>query len=405
MGSGVQIVNIRSIARRLLPAQMRRLIATIINAGYFGARTQANWHARHGSIVLASIGNVVASIKRRVTRVSETSSAKSRLIPPRAAALEPVARPASQFEAPNLAYRQALVLIDRVPELRQFELTITPCNASAVLAFFNAYIPLVREEARGAHIRSLLTRLKGQAPDLANSVRHAVARLDLTDGAVDRSSVLLDDPMFRERVQTEWNELNNAYGATLVGLPWPNASRGASLLYYLKNHSDLVSGKDVLHVAPEPELRQWLADVSHNYVVIDARPGESVTIAADITAIPLPESTFDIILCHRVLEHVLDDIGAMYEFHRILRPGGALNLSVPQAVHRERTAEWIVPDESHDSHVRHYGRDLTDRLQSVGFTVIPITWLCAQDRNVLISRRAYPMRMYEATKPAQQCES
>jgi SAM-dependent methyltransferase len=394
-------VNIRSVARRALPAQIRRWISTIINTGYLGARSLVSWHVRHLSIVRASTAKVVASIKKRATRDAETSSVESDVA---AAAIEP--GPAHvPMEAPNLGYRQALVLIDRVPELREFSLKITPGNASAVLAFFHAYIPLVREEARGAHIRSLLTRLKGQAPDLAYSTRRAVARLDLTDGAVDRSGVLLDDPVFREKVQTEWHELNKAYGAALVGLPWPNASRGASLLYYLQKHSALVSGKDVLHVAPEPEPRQWLAEVSHNYVVLDGRPGEAIDVVADITAIPLPQSSFDIILCHRVLEHVLDDMGAMHEFHRVLRPGGVLNLSVPQAVHRERTAEWIVPDESHDSHVRHYGRDLTARLESVGFTVIPITWLCAQDRNDLISRCAYPMRMYEATKPIQSRES
>jgi 2-polyprenyl-3-methyl-5-hydroxy-6-metoxy-1,4-benzoquinol methylase len=58
---------------------------------------------------------------------------------------------------------------------------------------------------------------------------------------------------------------------------------------------------------------------------------------------PAPDASFDFILCHRVLEHVLDDIGAIRELHHILRPGGIPNASEPQAVHREHTAESLVP--------------------------------------------------------------
>jgi SAM-dependent methyltransferase len=315
---------------------------------------------------------------------------------------EPAAQISRASEEPNLAYGHALALIERVPELREFALKITAENARAVLTFFNAYIPLVRSEARGAHARSLLTRLKAEAPDLADLARRAIARLDFADGVGERSSILLDDPVFRDKLEAEWDELNRAYGATLVGLPWPNASRGASLLYYLQNHPNLVSGKDVLHVAPESEPKQWLAEVSRSYVLLDGGRGPDVDIVADITAIPLPDSSLDVILCHRVLEHVLDDTGAMREFHRLLRPGGTLNLSVPQAVHRERTTEWLVPDESHDLHVRHYGNDLSARLESVGFMVTPVTWLCARNRDDLLSRSAYPMRMYEAEKPVQE---
>jgi hypothetical protein len=65
MGSKAQIVNIRSVARRVLPAQMRRLIGTIINACYFGARDLANWHVQHASTMLAVIRNSVASTKKR----------------------------------------------------------------------------------------------------------------------------------------------------------------------------------------------------------------------------------------------------------------------------------------------------------------------------------------------------
>ena len=209
---------------------------------------------------------------------------------------------------------------------------------------------------------------------------------------------LKDDPALGDEWSRQTNAFEQAYGAKVITEKWGTPSRGASLLHYLEHHPDLVTGKDILHVAPESELRGWLRSRARKYVVLDGVPDEGTDVGADITAIPLPDASFDFILCHRVLEHILDDIGAMRELHRILRPGGILNASVPQAAHRERTAEWMVPDESHDWHVRQYGQDLKQRLESVGFSVRVIGWLGERPREVLLVIGAFPMRLYQATK-------
>jgi len=54
-----------------------------------------------------------------------------------------------------------------------------------------------------------------------------------------------------------------------------------------------------------------------------------IDIVSDIVAIPEPDASFDAILCTEVLEHVSDPVAAIREFHRLLRPGGKLILSVP----------------------------------------------------------------------------
>lgn len=54
-----------------------------------------------------------------------------------------------------------------------------------------------------------------------------------------------------------------------------------------------------------------------------------IDIESDITAIPIQDKSFDVILCTEVLEHVIDPQGALREMIRILKPGGKLLLIAP----------------------------------------------------------------------------
>jgi SAM-dependent methyltransferase len=54
-----------------------------------------------------------------------------------------------------------------------------------------------------------------------------------------------------------------------------------------------------------------------------------VDIVSDITAIPRASSSFDVVLCTEVLEHVPDPLKALDEFARLLRPGGKLIMTAP----------------------------------------------------------------------------
>jgi SAM-dependent methyltransferase len=49
----------------------------------------------------------------------------------------------------------------------------------------------------------------------------------------------------------------------------------------------------------------------------------------DITAIPVADESFDVVLCTEVLEHVPHPVAALRELGRILRPGGRLFLTAP----------------------------------------------------------------------------
>ena len=58
---------------------------------------------------------------------------------------------------------------------------------------------------------------------------------------------------------------------------------------------------------------------------------------SDICAIPVPDRSFDVILCTEVLEHVPEPIKAVREFSRILGENGKLLLSAPlgSSLHQE----------------------------------------------------------------------
>ena len=157
--------------------------------------------------------------------------------------------------------------------------------------------------------------------------------------------------------------------------------------------TDLFDGnrKRVLHIAPEPVIRQRLeGHPKIDYLSGDLRPGKAM-VEMDITAMPWRDGSFDFILCSHVLEHVPDDRRALSELLRVLRPGGWAILAVP--IRGERTYEDPLitsPDErarhfGQADHVRKYGsRDFPERIRSVGFevTVDPFP------RRVLGQRRA-----------------
>lgn len=152
------------------------------------------------------------------------------------------------------------------------------------------------------------------------------------------------------------------------------------LLYlYLKHKTRTLSHdqRDVLHFAPEPCLERSLRQsTGPRYVTADLDQ-RGVRVRMDITAIPHPTNSFDVVLCCHVLEHVVHDHRAMEEIYRVLRPEGFAILQVPIGLALTHTLEdptIVSPAErfqafGQQDHVRLYGLDYVDKLRSVGFEV------------------------------------
>lgn len=139
----------------------------------------------------------------------------------------------------------------------------------------------------------------------------------------------------------------------------------------------------LLHFAPENALARRLSALPRvEYVTADLDPGAAM-VAADITALPFADSSFDAILCIHVLEHVDDDRAAMRELRRVLAPGGFAIVMVPLDLDRAETyedASVVSPEDRRrefwqSDHVRLYGRDLAERLRAAGFEVDVDEWV------------------------------
>lgn len=62
-----------------------------------------------------------------------------------------------------------------------------------------------------------------------------------------------------------------------------------------------------------------------------------IDFVSEADAIPVPDGSFEVILCTEVLEHVAEPISVVREFGRILAPGGRLILTAPlgSGIHQE----------------------------------------------------------------------
>lgn len=148
-------------------------------------------------------------------------------------------------------------------------------------------------------------------------------------------------------------------------------------------------------------------------------------LQGDATRLPFADSSFDHVITSEVLEHIHDDVAAVGELLRVLRPGGTIAATVPAWLPEK--INWMLSDEYHapkvpGGHVRIYSAtELKAKLRSAGARVVgshhahalhsPYWWLkCAvgprnedhllvrRYRQLLeweIVRRPAPLRLFE----------
>ncbi|GAA5156783.1 class I SAM-dependent methyltransferase [Nocardioides marinquilinus] len=88
----------------------------------------------------------------------------------------------------------------------------------------------------------------------------------------------------------------------------------------------------------------------------------------DALSLPFADGEFDRVVAAEVLEHLHDDVGAITELVRVLRPGGTLAVSVPRWL--PEVVNWRLSDDYHNAeggHVRIYtDHELIDKVTKAG---------------------------------------
>ncbi len=166
--------------------------------------------------------------------------------------------------------------------------------------------------------------------------------------------------------------------------PRPNAlcpsclslERHRLIWLYLREKTTFFSKpQDILHIAPEHcFMAPFQLRHGDHYITADLE-SPLAKVKMDIHKMPFKDGSFDAVLCNHVLEHVDDDIQAMKEILRVLRPGGWAIMQVPFF---SPVPEHTIEDKSitgvrerekafgQDDHVRKYGKDYTARIERSG---------------------------------------
>ena len=110
------------------------------------------------------------------------------------------------------------------------------------------------------------------------------------------------------------------------------------------------------HFAPETKLLDvgcgtgWLAEHFRDYTGIDGSPdavsaaqakGRSITEGDVDEPLPFEDASFAGVVLKDLLEHVADPVAVVREVHRVLRPGGRVFASSPDA------QRWVWDDYTH----------------------------------------------------------
>ena len=154
-------------------------------------------------------------------------------------------------------------------------------------------------------------------------------------------------------------------------------------LYLDRKTTFLTDSIRVLHIAPEQVFYKKFKSFSHwDYTTSDLH-SPLADVKADICALPFEDNSYDFILCNHVLEHIPNDLKAMEELYRVLKPGGTAILQVPLEEDRENAFEDDAITDQRErtrifgqyDHVRVYGQDYYNRLEEVGFKATAVDFI------------------------------
>ena len=157
--------------------------------------------------------------------------------------------------------------------------------------------------------------------------------------------------------------------------------------------------------------KRWLGAIAEAEEAPEGARAE--VVRGDLLRLPFPDASVDRVIASEVLEHIPDDVTAMAEIFRVLKPGGRVAVTVPR-YGPERIC-WALSDTYHANeggHIRIYTASVVrTRLTSVGLVPgeshhahslhAPFWWLkCAVgvERDSAVVRAYHRLLVWDLTR-------
>ncbi len=199
------------------------------------------------------------------------------------------------------------------------------------------------------------------------------------------------------------NQVVAGYGINILCPACLSTARERLIMALLINEFKFTD-KYILHLSPEKKIFEYLK-INNEVISADIEPLFYKSIDANInqedaTCLSYRSNSFDVVIGNHIMEHIPDDIKAIGEIYRILKPGGRAILQVPFSTTIASTIE--APD-MHDpkrqaalfgqkDHVRIYRlQDYINRIEQVGFKVKVIGYdeLKAYHKNAIQDQESF----------------
>ncbi len=115
--------------------------------------------------------------------------------------------------------------------------------------------------------------------------------------------------------------------------------------------------------------KTWILAMDAGFPPVKANEQASGRVVADALSLPISGSYLDALCAFDVLEHLENDAAALREWHRALKPGGWLVLTVPAF-----QSLWSRHDALNGHYRRYRRRPMTQLLERAGFIPVKVTY-------------------------------
>jgi SAM-dependent methyltransferase len=119
---------------------------------------------------------------------------------------------------------------------------------------------------------------------------------------------------------------------------------------------------DLLFIAPEKGIYDYLKTNPKLRIKTADLFEKGVDYKFDLIQSPLPDASFDFIICNHVIEHTKNDRLAMAECARMLKPNGHFIFSVPISYDLQKTIKFKKPSPLEHYHYYRFGSDFLNRV-------------------------------------------